>query len=141
MTPNRIVATLTPVFALAAGACATWLADHFPGINVSADALEEIFIAGALAVLAPALQWLYGWQKHEQREAEAMIRADQAEAGIPDVAVAVTNEDAADEPAAEEAAAEPDEDFEDLDLGEDEGIDELEGVDEMAEEEEPVPTG
>jgi hypothetical protein len=140
MTPNRIVATLTPVFALAAGACATWLADHFPGINVSADALEEIFIAGALAVLAPALQWLYGWQKHEQREAEAIIKADQAEAGIPDVAVAVTNEGAEDEPE-EEPVDEADEDLGDLDMGEDEGTDELEGLDELIEEDEPVVTG
>src|SRR5919109_4756715 len=93
MTPNRIVAMLTPVFALAAGACATWLADHFPGINISADALNEIFIAGALTVLAPALQWLYGWQKHEAREAAAQQAVEQAEAGIPDVAVTVTNEE------------------------------------------------
>ena len=138
MTPNRIVAMLAPVFALAAGACATWLADHFPGINVSADALEEIFIAGALAVLAPALQWLYGWQKHEQREAEAMVRAEQAEAGIPDVAVTVTNEESADEAV---------DDLEDLDLGEDEGFDDLEGLElgedmdlrELEDEERPVP--
>jgi hypothetical protein len=133
MTPNRIVAMLTPVFALAAGACATWLADHFPGIDVSADALEEVFIAGALAVLAPALQWLYGWQKHEAREAEAVVRAEQAEAGIPDVAVTVTNEEAA-----EEAADEAEEEFEDLDLGEDEDVEDFE---ELADEEQPVPAG
>ena len=99
MTPNRIVATLTPVFALAAGACATWLAEHFPTLDVPASALEEIFIAGALAVLAPALQWLYGWQKFEAREAEA---------GVPDVAVQVTTDDDVDE-----------EELDDLDLGAD----------------------
>jgi hypothetical protein len=93
MTPNRIVATLTPVFALAAGACATWLAEHFPTLDVPASALEEIFIAGALAVLAPALQWLYGWQKFEAREAEAQLAAEKAEAGVPDVAVQVTTDD------------------------------------------------
>ena len=136
MTPNRIVAMLTPAFALAAGACATWLADHFPGINVSSDALEEIFIAGALAVLVPAFQWLKGWQEHEKREFEAMIKADQAAAGIPDVAVSVTNEEAADE-TTDEAGV----DFEDLDLGEDEGTDELAGLDELMEDEEPVVTG
>jgi hypothetical protein len=93
MTPNRIVALLTPVFALAAGACATWLAEHFPTLDVPASALEEIFIAGALAVLAPALQWLYGWQKFEAREAEAQLAAEKAEAGVPDVAVQVTTDD------------------------------------------------
>jgi hypothetical protein len=108
MTPNRIVAMLTPVFALAAGACATWLAEHFPTLDVPASALEEIFIAGALAVLAPALQWLYGWQKWEAREAEAQLAAEKAEAGVPDVAVQVTTDDEVDE-----------EELDDLDLGAD----------------------
>ena len=93
MSPNRLVAMLTPVFALAAGACSMWLAEHFPGLNISADALEEIFIAGALAGLAPALQWLYGWQKYEAREAEAQLAAEKAEAGVPDVAVTVAAEE------------------------------------------------
>jgi hypothetical protein len=108
MTPNRIVALLTPVFALAAGASATWLAEHFPTLDVPASALEEIFIAGALAVLAPALQWLYGWQKFEAREAEAQLAAEKAEAGVPDVAVQVTTDDDVDE-----------EELDDLDLGAD----------------------
>jgi hypothetical protein len=108
MTPNRIVAMLTPVFALAAGACATWLAEHFPTLDVPASALEEIFIAGALAVLAPALQWLYGWQKWEAREAEAQLAAEKAEAGVPDVAVQVTTDDEVDE-----------EELDDFDLGAD----------------------
>ena len=109
MTPNRIVALLTPVFALAAGACATWLAEHFPTLDVPASALEEIFIAGALAVLAPALQWLYGWQKFEAREAEAQLAAEKAEAGVPDVAVQVTTDD-------EDV---DEEELDDLDLGAD----------------------
>ena len=108
MSPNRIVAMLTPIFALAAGACATWLAEHFPTLDVPASALEEIFIAGALAVLAPALQWLYGWQKWEAREAEAQLAAEKAEAGVPDVAVQVTTDDEVDE-----------EELDDLDLGAD----------------------
>ena len=114
MSPNRLVALLSPFFALAAGACSVWLAEHFPGLNISADALEEIFIAGALAGLAPALQWLYGWQKYEAREAEAQLAAEKAEAGVPDVSVTV-------------AAEEPDEsdDLDDLDLGTDEDFDDL----------------
>lgn len=91
MTPNRIVAFCTPlVFAPAAGAIAAWLAQHFPGIDVPSSALEEIFIAGALIALAPALQWLHGWQKYEAREAEAAIAAERLdaaplEAGEPDL--------------------------------------------------------
>jgi hypothetical protein len=81
MTPNRVVAILTPlVFAPLAGAIATWVAEHAPGVEVSASSLEEIFIAGALIALAPAAQWLHGWQKYEAREAAAADAADMADA-------------------------------------------------------------
>ena len=130
MSPNRIVAILTPVFALAAGTCATWLAEHFPALDVPASALEEIFIAGALAVLAPALQWLYGWQKFEAREAEAQVAAEKAEAGVPDVAVMVTTDDADDDEL---------EDLDDLDLGADD--EELEAELAALEADESVPSG
>ena len=72
MSPNRAVALLTPlVFAPLAGAVAAWLAKHFPAVDVSTDQLQEVFIGGALIALAPAAQWLHGWQKHEARQAEA----------------------------------------------------------------------
>jgi hypothetical protein len=72
MSPNRVVALLTPlVFAPLAGAVAAWLAKHFPAIGVSKDDLQEVFIGGALIALAPALQWLHGWQKFEARQADA----------------------------------------------------------------------
>ena len=72
MTPNRLVALATPlVFAPLAGAVAAWLAEHFPGIEIDQSALEGIFIAGALIALAPAAQWLHGWQKFEARQADA----------------------------------------------------------------------
>ena len=129
MSPNRIVAMLTPVFALAAGACATWLAEHFPTLDVPASALEEIFIAGALAVLAPALQWLYGWQKFEAREAEAQLAAEKAEAGVPDVAVMVTTDESDDEL----------DQLDDLDLGVDD--DELEAELAALEADDTVPAG
>jgi hypothetical protein len=71
MSPNRIVAVLTPlVFAPAAGAIATWIANNIPGAEISARNLEGVFIGGALIGLAPAAQWLHGWQKYETRKAE-----------------------------------------------------------------------
>jgi hypothetical protein len=71
MPPNRIVAALTPVVALAAGSAAAWLSDVLPEeLGVSAADMEAFFIAGLLAVLAPAAQWLYGAQKHERHQAE-----------------------------------------------------------------------
>jgi hypothetical protein len=87
MTPNRFVALITPVCALAAGWAATWLADNVPGLNVNADQLQAVFIAGAVAVLAPALQWLYGWQKYEARQAAAeqlAVLEDRQTALMPD---------------------------------------------------------
>jgi hypothetical protein len=71
MSPNRIVAVATPLlFAPLAGAVSAWLAVHFPGFNIDRGALEEVFIAGALIALAPAAQWLHGWQKFEARQAD-----------------------------------------------------------------------
>src|SRR5690349_18228655 len=71
MTPNRVVAVLTPlVFAPLAGAVSAWLARHAPGITVQKDDVQAVFIGGALIALAPALQWLHGWQKYEAREAD-----------------------------------------------------------------------
>jgi hypothetical protein len=89
MTPNRVVAVLTPlVFAPLAGAVAAWLAEHFPGFSVDQNALEEIFIAGALIALAPAAQWLHGWQKFEARQAELERDVAVAEAAAPAIAAA-----------------------------------------------------
>jgi hypothetical protein len=89
MTPNRVVAVFTPlVFAPLAGAVAAWLAEHFPGFNVDQNALEEIFIAGALIALAPAAQWLHGWQKFEARQAELEHDVALAEAAAPALATA-----------------------------------------------------
>jgi len=89
MSPNRVVAVLTPlVFAPAAGAFSAWLAEHFPGVEVSQGSLEEVFIAGALIALAPAAQWLHGWQKYEAREAESQRAIEIANAAPPVLSVA-----------------------------------------------------
>jgi hypothetical protein len=87
MTPNRVVAVLTPlVFAPLAGAVAAWLAKHFPALGVSKNDLQEVFIGGALIALAPAAQWLHGWQKYEERQAEAeqALELANAQAGAED---------------------------------------------------------
>ncbi len=83
MPPNRIVALFTPVIAVAAGGAATWLADNV-GLNVSSGELQAVFIAGLLAVLAPAAQWLHGFQKFEAHQEsldhEALAADEQAAA-------------------------------------------------------------
>ncbi len=81
MLPNRVVAVLTPVlFAPLAGAVSALAAKNFPGVDISASSLEEIFIAGALVATAKAAQWTHGWQKYEAREAERGRAAEALEA-------------------------------------------------------------
>jgi hypothetical protein len=87
MQPNRIVALITPFCALAAGWVASWIAQNFPDADISKESLQAVFIGGMLAVIAPAAQWLHGWQKYEERQAETeriAIVAD-AVAGEPDL--------------------------------------------------------
>jgi hypothetical protein len=120
MTPNRVVAVLTPlVFAPLAGAISAWLARHAPGVDVQQDDIQAVFIGGALIALAPAAQWLHGWQKYEARQ-------DEKEQAV-EVATIQTA-------AAEEAAPPPDdsEAFDELDDFED--VDEFGDVDESDEE-------
>jgi hypothetical protein len=133
MSPNRIVALVTPVCALAAGWAATWLADNVPGMTVSKENLQAVFIAGAVAVLAPAAQWLHGWQKWEQRNEDALAAAANGfPPQTPDLApVAVV-------PVAEDAD----------DLEEQDGFDDLDDLvdfddleDTSVDEEEPVAAG
>ena len=80
MTPNRSVALLTPLAAVLAGVAAEWLAKHFPGVDVPRSALEEVFLGGVAAVLAPAALWLHGWQKYEARQEGST--ADRFEAAL-----------------------------------------------------------
>jgi hypothetical protein len=121
MSPNRVVAVLTPlVFAPAAGAITAWVAENFPGVEISQSRVEEIFIAGALIALAPAVQWLHGWQKHEAREAQAQQ------------AVEVANAAAAPQIVEQEPDLELDDEFEELDeLDDSEVFAELDELDEL----------
>lgn len=141
MSPNRVVAFLTPLaFAPLAGGVSTWLANHVPGAEVSQGQLQEIFIAGALVALAPAAQWLHGWQKYEsqQAEREQMVEAAAAAAASAPLVAEPPSEDVDDES----------EDFDELDdFGEFDDFDEEleEELDELDQEllfdEEPAPAG
>ena len=138
MTPNRIVAVLTPlVFAPAAGAIAAWAAKHAPGVTISEQDLTNIFIAGALIALAPAAQWLHGWQKYEDRQAKTEAAVELATAAA-----------AAGVPVADMAAEPEDEDAQDLALddADDLDVDDLDELDALAEggeedEEDPLIAG
>lgn len=138
MSLNRIVALLTPlVFAPLAGVISTWAAKNLPGVTVPASAVEEIFIAGALIALAPAVQWLHGWQKWEARQAGELAVAATTLVGAPPVVAALPPEP---EPEPELSEEEDLDDLADLDE-----LDELDDFDEYEEisvgEDETVPVG
>ena len=133
MTLNRLVALLTPlVFAPLAGVISTWAAKNLPGVDLPPDKIEAVFIAGALIALAPAAQWLHGWQKYEARQDEALLAASTGfnmTSVVPDT------------PPPGEDLDLLDEEFEDLD-----DLDELDDFDEFEdtsvfEDEQPVPAG
>jgi hypothetical protein len=129
MTPNRLVALATPLAAPLAGWLAAWIATHFPGLNIPQNAIEEIFIAGSLFAVAPAAQWLHGWQKWEAQQART------------EEAVQLATIGAGAEPTIEMNFEE--ESFEDF--GEFEDFDEFEDLEEFDDElfadEEPAPVG
>jgi hypothetical protein len=143
MSPNRVVAVATPLlFAPLAGAISVWLAEHFPGFNVPQSQLEQIFIAGALIALAPAAQWLHGWQKYEARNAD-LVRDLAVEPKPVRVELTAGESDG-------QAGLEGLDDFEDLESLEDlddlENLEDLEDLDELeddllAEDEEPAGVG
>ena len=101
MPTNRVVALLTPLAAALAGWFSTWVATHFPGVSIPENQLEAVFIAGALFALAPAAQWLHGWQKWETQKAETetavQVATLGAAAAAPTVEVAIDQEDGFDE--------------------------------------------
>jgi hypothetical protein len=135
MPLNRVVALATPLFAAAAGWVATWLAENVPGVSISQDALEEVFIAGALIALAPAAQWLHGWQKWEARQAETQQALEIANAAPPTL-IAVEAGGNGGGGLFDESG-----DFDELD--DLDALDDLDEFDEelLAEEEEPAPAG
>jgi len=84
--PNRavvaVMAVATPVLAIAAGDLATWATVHAASLHLTSGQIFGVFVAGATAVVAPAVTWLYkwmtGWVQHEgarQRKEVALIDA------------------------------------------------------------------
>ncbi len=136
MPTNRVVALLTPLAAALAGWFSTWVATHFPGVSIPENQLEAVFIAGALFALAPAAQWLHGWQKWETQKAETetavQVATLGAAAAAPTVEVAIDQGDGFEEGDDFELAGSDDfeefDDFDDFD-------------DELLADEEPAPLG
>ena len=132
MSPNRIVALLTPlVFAPLAGVISTWAAENLPGVAISPADLEKIFIAGALIALAPAAQWLYGWQKYEERQGREL---ELALTGANTPSVMAEAPPPVEEPVVEDDFASLDDELDELD-----DFDEFE--DTSVVDDEPVPAG
>ena len=64
--PNRVIAILAPILAPLVGAFSSWLASKWPDIPKSD--LNEIFLAGAIVAVAPALQFMHGQLKWDLQQ-------------------------------------------------------------------------
>jgi hypothetical protein len=67
----RIVAILTPFFAMAAGWLAAWVADH-TGVQLDQAQITAFMVAVALSALGASWKWLTGWQQHERLVAQGL---------------------------------------------------------------------
>ena len=138
MSPNRLVALVTPLAAPLAGWVATQAATQLPGLELPKSALEEIFIAGALIALAPAAQWLHGWQKWEaqqaQTEAAVQVATVEAAADPPTVQVDIKQDEGFEEDDGFDSSFDLDDEFAEFD-----DLDDFD--DELFADEEPAPVG
>jgi len=67
---GRLVAILTPIFAVLAGGIAGWVAKKIPGVHLDASQIVAFMVAAVTAVLTAAFKYLSGWQQHEQNVAD-----------------------------------------------------------------------
>lgn len=121
ISPNRAVTALTPlVFAPLAGAISVFAASNVPGLDIDAEQLQAVFIAGATIAFGKAALWLKGWQEFEQRSDAAAPSADRDDGSDFDDGDLL----------GDEIGAEDDEDLDGVDLSEEpEFDDDLDGVD------------
>ena len=66
---GRVVAIITPFFALGAGWLAGVVAKAVPGVNLDKGQIVAFMVAVATAVITTGWKWLQGWQQHEQNVA------------------------------------------------------------------------
>ena len=108
MAPNRVVALAAPLLAPLAGAFAAWLSRSFPGLEVPADAVEEVFLGVAALVFGLAFQFNHNrfkWDELVERQATET-------APDTDPLIEVADDDFADEDEDEDFDFAADEDFE-----------------------------
>ncbi len=75
---GRIVAIITPFFALAAGWLAGVVAKAVPGVNLDKGQIVAFMVAVSTAALTSGWKWLQGWQQHEQNVAAGISPAVKA---------------------------------------------------------------
>jgi hypothetical protein len=109
VSPNRLVALLTPiVFAPLAGSISVLVAHY--GLDIDTGKLQAIFIAGATIAFGKAALWLKGWQEHETRQAEPADAPVGAADEEPDLEAPAGHDDDAPDP--DDLEPEPDDDHE-----------------------------
>ena len=69
ITPGRVVAFLTPVFAAAAATLTPWLV-KYTGLHITPTQVTALAITGATSASAAALKWLHGSSLYEREYAQ-----------------------------------------------------------------------
>jgi hypothetical protein len=85
MSPNRVVAILTPlVFAPLAGFVTAWVARNAPGLPaLDTTQVTALFVAGATIAFGKAALWMRGWHLHMQ-SADGQVGVEQPDPFTPD---------------------------------------------------------
>ena len=81
---GRFVALLAPVFAIAAGWLAGFVASKVPGVTLNPAQIASFMAVASTSALTATWKWLQGWQQHEQLVARgAVAPRKQARATAP----------------------------------------------------------
>ncbi|MFI5065900.1 MAG: hypothetical protein ACHP9Z_18250 [Streptosporangiales bacterium] len=69
---GRLVAILTPVFAVIAGWAAGLVAQAVPGAHLDQNQIVAFMTAAAVSAMTAGWKWLQGWQQHEALVAQGL---------------------------------------------------------------------
>jgi hypothetical protein len=67
----RVVAILTPLFTIAAGWIASWVAQH-TGAQLDRTQIVTFMAVASASALTASWKWLHGWQQHEVLVAQGL---------------------------------------------------------------------
>ena len=70
---GRFVALLAPVFAIAAGWLAGFVASKVPGVTLNPAQIASFMAVASTSALTATWKWLQGWQQHVQLVSQGTV--------------------------------------------------------------------